>query len=81
MVHDASGAVIPDAIITITNSATGASRWVTTNSEGHYTVDSLAGGSYVIQAQATGMAAVTTPPVALEAGGSQVIDFKLEAKR
>jgi len=79
LVHDASGAVIPDAIITVTNSATGASRWVTTSPEGHYTVASLAAGSYVIKAQATGMAPITTPPIALESGGEQIIDFKLES--
>ncbi|MBI3935135.1 MAG: carboxypeptidase regulatory-like domain-containing protein [Acidobacteria bacterium] len=78
LVRDLSGAVIPDAVITITNSATTNSRWVTTNAQGRYTVPDLVAGSYVINAQATGMKPVTTLPIPLEAGTDQAVDFQLE---
>ena len=78
LVHDASGAVIPDAIVTITNSETAASRWVTTDPQGHYTVPGLAAGSYIVKAQASGMTPVTTTTIPLEAGTDQVVDFQLE---
>ncbi|MBI2820116.1 MAG: carboxypeptidase regulatory-like domain-containing protein [Acidobacteria bacterium] len=78
VVRDTGGAVIPDAIITITNSTTNASRWVTADSQGHYKVPDLATGNYVVKAQATGMMPVTTTAIPLEAGAEQVVDFQLE---
>jgi len=78
VVRDTGGAVIPDAILTVTNTATNASRWVTADAQGHYTVSGLSAGSYVIQAQAAGMMPVTTTAVPLEAGTNQNVDFQLE---
>ena len=78
MVHDTSGAVVPDAVLTVTNTATKASRWVSTNSEGRYAVPGLAPGNYEIRAQATGMKAVSTTAIPLEAGQEQIVDFQLE---
>jgi lipid-binding SYLF domain-containing protein len=79
VVHDTTGAVVPDAVITITNTATTASRWVNTNAEGRYNVAGLAPGSYEIKAQAAGMKPVTTTAIPLDAGQGQVVDFQLEA--
>jgi hypothetical protein len=78
-VHDTSGAVIPDAVITVTAAPAGASRWVTTTAEGHYSVSGLVAGNYVVNAKASGMTAINTPPIALEAGSEQIVDFKLES--
>jgi SH3 domain-containing YSC84-like protein 1 len=78
-VHDANGAVIPDAVITVTNTQSNASRWVTANAQGRYNVSGLDAGSYVVKAQATGMKPVTTSAIPLEAGADQIADFQLEA--
>jgi len=79
VVSDTGGAVIPDAVLTITNSDTNASRWVTANAEGRYTVPGLAAGNYVIKVQAAGLKAVTTTPIPLEAESDQIVDFQLES--
>jgi lipid-binding SYLF domain-containing protein len=78
VVRDTGGAVIPDAILTVTNTATNSSRWVTSDAQGHYTVPSLAAGSYLIQAQAPGMTSVTTSAIPLAPGTEQIVDFQLE---
>jgi len=79
VVSDTGGAVIPDAVLTITNSDTNASRWVTANAEGRYTVPGLVAGNYVIKVQAAGLKAVTTTPIPLEAESDQIVDFQLES--
>jgi hypothetical protein len=48
VVRDAAGAVIPDATIVVTNTGTGASRTVTTNSEGYYSATFLQPGVYEV---------------------------------
>ena len=78
-VHDTSGAAVPDAVITVTASPTGESRWVATNAQGLYSVSGLAAGNYVVNAKASGMIMITTPPIALEAGSEQIVDFKMES--
>jgi lipid-binding SYLF domain-containing protein len=78
VVRDAGGAVIPDAVITITNSSTNASRWVTADSQGQYSVAGLEAGNYVVDAKATGMQTITTTPIPVEAGTNQAVDFQLE---
>jgi lipid-binding SYLF domain-containing protein len=78
VVRDTGGAVIPDAVITITNSATNASRWVNADAQGQYNVSGLEAGSYIVDARATGMQPVTTTAIPLEAGTNQAVDFQLE---
>jgi hypothetical protein len=53
-VTDPSGAVIPGATITVTNTSTSEARTTVTNNEGRYAVDKLSPGSYRIEAQAQG---------------------------
>jgi len=79
VVKDTNGAVIPDAVITITNAQSNASRWVTANAQGRYTVPGLAAGNYVIKAQATGMKPVSTTAIPLAPGTDQAVDFQLES--
>lgn len=59
-VSDASGAVVPNATVTITNTGTGGTQTVMTNGEGRYTASNLAPGSYTISATATGLQSQTT---------------------
>ena len=53
-VRDASGAIIPSAIITITNTGQGFSRTATTNASGDYLVSGLQAGTYDIAVTAHG---------------------------
>ncbi len=53
-ITDPSGAVIPNAKVTVTNKNTGASRVVQTNAEGIFSAPSLAAGSYEIRIEASG---------------------------
>jgi hypothetical protein len=51
-VTDPSGAVVPNASVTIINKATGVPRTVTTNTDGLYSASSLQAGDYQVKAEA-----------------------------
>ena len=53
-VKDASGAVVPNATVTITNTETGVKREAATNDSGQYRVNSLAPGRYRIHVVSAG---------------------------
>lgn len=53
-VMDASGAVIPDAKISVTDVATGTNRTTTTGTAGFYTVPNLDPATYQVTASAPG---------------------------
>ena len=53
-VSDESGAVVPNASITITNRATSFSRMVATNAEGHFSAPALPAGEYDVKAEVAG---------------------------
>src|SRR5262245_31166981 len=53
-VTDPRGAVLPDASGTVTNTATGATRKLTTGSEGNYSAENLAPGEYEVKVEASG---------------------------
>lgn len=55
-VVDPQDAVIPDAKVTVINTATGVSRSVNTTSSGDYTIPNLSPGTYDIKVQASGFA-------------------------
>jgi len=55
-VSDPSGAVIPNATITLSNEQTGLQRVAISDSQGRYTYDSLLPGTYRIAAKAAGFA-------------------------
>jgi outer membrane receptor protein involved in Fe transport len=55
-VKDTSGAVVPDAMVTVRNTATGATRVVQTASDGVYTVPGLAPTLYDVTVSKTGFA-------------------------
>lgn len=54
-VTDPSGAVVPNATITIRNTATGDTRTVQTDKDGNYQAPSLIPGSYTVTVAANGM--------------------------
>jgi len=64
-VTDPSGAVIPNAAITIVNTQTGAQRSTTSDNQGRYTLDQLTPGSYKLTAKATGFTDVEISSIEL----------------
>ena len=57
-VTDASGAVVPNATLTITNKATGIARDVTAGTNGNYSAPALNAGDYEVKAALTGFKTV-----------------------
>jgi hypothetical protein len=65
LLTDTTGAVVPNAKITVTNLGTGISRITTTNSNGEYTVPFLDIGQYKITAETKGFQTFTLQRVSL----------------
>jgi Carboxypeptidase regulatory-like domain len=76
-VTDMSGAVVPGASVTVTNSATSAVRTVGTDSAGHYVADGLAAGTYRVEARAGGFKKEELAAVAVSATGQTVANLSL----
>lgn len=57
-VTDSSGAVIPNATLTITNPATAATRTVTASDQGLYSVPALTAGTYQVRVEVSGFQTV-----------------------
>src|SRR5258708_10253493 len=64
-VSDPTGAVIPKAVVTVTNTQTGAKRSDTSDSEGRYTIPQLPPGTYSLTAQVVGFNDVTIQRIEL----------------
>jgi hypothetical protein len=77
-VTDPTGATVPSANITITNTDTGQARLFPSNEVGEYVAPSLHIGRYVIRAEAAGFKSVEHKDVVLQVGDRIRIDFKLE---
>jgi outer membrane receptor protein involved in Fe transport len=77
-VTDASGAIVPQAQISIKNMRTGVYTSATSNSDGFYTVPNVLPGTYEATASAPGFATMTHSAVTLDVGAQQVLDFKLQ---
>src|SRR5258708_3141279 len=67
LVQDASGAVIADAIVTVTNFATNVSTVVHTDDAGRYNAPGLVVGEYTVKAEASGMQVVIRRGVVVQA--------------
>ena len=78
VVTDASGAVIPNAQVRISNTETGAASSTTTDNQGRYEFDDLAAGNYVLQIQANGFQRSVIQGVSLGGGGEQTQDARLQ---
>jgi Carboxypeptidase regulatory-like domain len=75
-VSDASGAVVPNATVTIVNVGTSATQSVTTNGEGRYSAQSLTPGTYKISATAAGQQS-TTSQINVLVGTTVAADIKI----
>src|SRR5882762_10349366 len=77
-VKDSSGAVIPNAQVTITDVATGVTRTVSAGSSGLYTAPNLLPGTYEIHVTATGFSTQVQKGITLTVGAQQVLDFTMQ---
>jgi hypothetical protein len=78
-VTDSSGAVIPNAAVTVTNSATNLVRTTQTDDSGFYTVTNLPVGTYSVQVERTGFKKANQTDNALTADTRLTINVSLEA--
>jgi hypothetical protein len=76
-VRDQSGAVLPNAKVTIANEGTGEEHTVATDSQGHYTVPSLPPASYSVTAEASGFKKFTSSHNKLDSNSTISIDANL----
>src|SRR5271170_2607579 len=67
-VHDQTGAVIPNATVTITDDSKGFSRTVTTDGQGNYRLLLLPPGTYAVKATAKGFNTYVSENVVLTTG-------------
>jgi len=76
-VTDQSGAVIPDAKITVSNEGTGETRVVTSDSSGHYTVPNLPPALYTVTAEARSFSRFVSANNRLASNSTVEINAKL----
>lgn len=77
-VRDSTGAVIPNAAVTVTNVALNSSRNVPTNQSGLYVFPSLVPGKYTVRVVAAGFKTIVRTDVELQVQQSARVDFTLE---
>src|SRR2546425_584543 len=77
-VTDPSGAVIPNAQVSITDVATGVTRNVTTGGAGFYTAPNLLPGTYEIRITAPGFSTLVRTGITLTVGAQQALDIKMQ---
>ena len=77
-VEDASGASVPDAVVTVTSLETGAARTATSDTQGEYRVPSLSVGRYEVKAEKQGFKVAVQSGIDLVVGQQAVINLALE---
>jgi outer membrane receptor protein involved in Fe transport len=78
LVTDSTGAVVPNASVTMKNKATGVETSATTDSSGYYTFASLPVGTYNVTVERQGFKRVVLENVNLEVGQKARVDTILE---
>ena len=78
IVTDASGAVVPNAKVTITEVNTGVSRSGQTNESGNYTFPDLPPGQYSVTVEAAGFKKETRRDIALAVNSTHRVDIQLQ---
>ncbi len=76
-VSDGTGAVIPDAAVTVTNVDTGFSRTAASDASGQFRFLRLEPGDYILAASAPSFATTTVDGVRLRVGASVAVDVAL----
>jgi Carboxypeptidase regulatory-like domain/TonB dependent receptor len=77
-VTDPSGAAVPDATVTITNTGTGAAQTTKTNSSGEYRFSLVPPGNYIVDVKAANFAEVRASGIVVQASQTIPYDVKLE---
>jgi hypothetical protein len=77
-VTDPTGAVVPNAKVTVTSLGTGSARTVTTGPAGSYTVPQLTPGDYRVRVEATGFRTNERGPITLIVSQIADVDITLE---
>ena len=77
-VTDSSGAVIPNAQLTIKNVATGVTRSVTSNGNGFYSAPNLLPGAYQVQVSARGFKTILQKGITLTVGAEETLNLSLQ---
>src|SRR5262249_6003356 len=77
-VTDQSGAVVPKALVTITQPATGLTRTVLTADDGGYEVGYLRPGEYTVEVKANGFRTESRVGVLLQIAQMAHIDFSVQ---
>ncbi|HLG97464.1 MAG TPA: TonB-dependent receptor [Bryobacteraceae bacterium] len=75
-VTDASGAVVPSAVVTVSNKATGIARNLATNTEGLYSAPALPAGDYEVRVEVQGFRTEVRSAQVL-AGNSTTVNMAL----
>ncbi len=76
-VRDATGAAVPKASITVTNTATGIGLTTATNDDGEYQIAALSPGTYSVKVSAPGFATQVTNNVEIHVQSRPSVDFAL----
>jgi len=77
-VTDPSGAVMPNAAITLTSTETGAQRTVNSDTQGHFNITQVPPGTYRLTATAQGFAEVAIEKIDLQVNSPATIPVKFE---
>ncbi|HET7873159.1 MAG TPA: carboxypeptidase-like regulatory domain-containing protein, partial [Terriglobales bacterium] len=76
-VVDPQGAVVPNAKVTATNTATGVGMSVTTTSSGNYVIPNLPPGTYTVKVSAKGFNEGEAKDITVKLGDQRDLGFKL----
>ena len=77
-VNDSSGAVIPGAVVTVTNQKTGSERTAKSNEQGLFFVINLPASQYKVVAKADGLGPAVYTGITLTAGQERTLDMVLQ---
>ena len=78
VVSDPSGAAVPNAQVTLTNTATAVAKTSTSNSDGAYAFLNVIPGPYSIAATAKGFSVMSRTQITLEVNQTATFDFHLK---
>ena len=77
-VEDQSGAVVPNATVTIVNKQTGQTREITSDASGNYNITNVLPGTYDVRVTASGFRTAVRESLDVSAGNVARVDFKME---
>src|SRR6266571_4668440 len=78
VVTDPRGALVPGAIVKVTNVDTNVTKTLTTNNEGVYSATSLNPGLYKLEASASGFKTAIVSAISLGVSANPKVDFALQ---